>query len=76
MTTTYAQKVYCRARREVAERGFITEATTQALYNLGHSAASVAGLEADYRDGYPWSHREKPNTEPLEWPPRAITSLH
>lgn len=50
MTTSYAQTVYATAAREVAEKGFIREATRHALLNLGHSDASVAGLEAYEKD--------------------------
>lgn len=50
MTTSYAQQVYATARRDVAETGFIREATWHALRNLGLSEEGLAGLERKCRE--------------------------
>lgn len=49
MTTGYAQSIYTRAAREVAEQGSIGQLTWDALRDLGLSAEAVAGLEREYK---------------------------
>lgn len=49
MTTSYAQTVYARAAREVAEQGSIRQITWDAFRDLGLSEEAIAGLEQEHK---------------------------